>query len=78
MLLGTRVVRGPDWNLTNDEGDGGEGFVGTVVGIGGKSCSLPERWVSIQWDSGMRQMHRVGHDRAHDLRVLDSAPTGKT
>jgi hypothetical protein len=30
-LVGLRVVRGPDWEW--DTQDGGEGFVGTVVGI---------------------------------------------
>ena len=35
QLIGLRVVRGPDWDC--DTQDGGEGFVGTVVGVVGNA-----------------------------------------
>ena len=77
MEVGLRVVRGPDWMLDDVESDGGEGFVGTVVEVGGKSSSLPENLVWVQWDLGIRHDHRAGYYGAYDLCVLDSAPIGK-
>ena len=76
MEAGSRVVRGPDWTL-DSESDGGEGFVGTVVEVGGKSSTLPENLVWVQWDSGIRHDHRAGYYGAYDLYVLDIAPIGK-
>ena len=76
-VVGLRVVRGPDWNITDEESDGGEGFVGTVVKVSDKSSSLPEKVVLVQWDCGIRRDHRVGHHDSYDLCVIDSAPTGK-
>ena len=77
MEVGTRVVRGPDWDVNANE-DGGEGFVGTVVEVGGKSSSLPENLVWVQWDSGTRHHHRAGYYGGYDLCVLDSASTGRS
>ena len=48
-LLGTRVVRGPDWKWENQ--DGGEGSVGTVVQIGQEKKSPVT--AQIVWSSGM-------------------------
>ena len=67
---GLRVVCGPNWNV--DESDGKEGFVGTVVELG-----VPENMALVQWDIGLCQLHRAGHDGASDLCVLDSSPVGK-
>jgi len=66
---GLRVVCGPNWNV--DESDGKEGFVGTVVELG-----VPENMALVQWDIGLCQLHRAGHDGASDLCVLDSSPVG--
>ena len=70
MALGLRVVRGPDWK-GGDE-DGGEGFVGTVVGLeeGGGM-------VSVQWDMGQRNTYHCGRDNKFHLRILDSGPSGE-
>ena len=76
MNLGFRVVRGPDRNLTDEERDGGEGCVGTVVELGGNSSRLPEKLVWVQWDTGGRHDYRAGYHEAYDLCVLDSAPAG--
>lgn len=67
---GLRVVCGPSWNV--DESDGKEGFVGTVVELG-----VPENMALVQWDMGVCQLYRAGHDGAFDLCVLDSSPVGK-
>ena len=74
-LLGTRVVRGPDWKWENQ--DGGEGSVGTVVQIGQEKKSpvtAPIVWV--QWDAGNKANYRAEVNGQHDLRVLDSTNGG--
>ena len=76
-VVGLRVVRGPDWDFVDEESDGGEGFTGTVVEVGGWSPRLREKLVSVQWDMGIRQEYRVGNDGAYKLLVIDSAPAGK-
>ena len=70
-----RVVRGPDWEWGDQ--DGGEGHVGTVVEVGEPSVSDGGRAVVVQWDCGERCKYRCGLEGKYDLRVLDSAPTGK-
>ena len=79
VLVGTRVVRGPDW--TWGEQDGGEGHVGTVAEVlkGGEvnqGCSGP-CVVTVQWDCGNRCRYRCGVGDRYDLRVIDSAPAGE-
>ena len=71
VVLGVRVVRGPDWEWGDQ--DGGEGFVGTVAGLeeGGDQ-------VVVQWDMGQRYRLRCGCAGKHDLRILDSGPAGNT
>ena len=79
VLVGTRVVRGPNW--TWGEQDGGEGHVGTVAEVlkGGEvnqGCSGP-CVVTVQWDCGNRCRYRCGVGDRYDLRVIDSAPAGE-
>ena len=69
-LKGLRVVRGPNWSWGNQ--DGGEGHVGTVVEV-----EQNGRSVMVQWDCGNRYRYRCGEEGKCDLRVFDSAPTGK-
>ena len=66
--VGARVVRGPDWKWGKQ--DGGEGHVGTV-----RSFESPEE-VVVVWDNGTAANYRCSG--AYDLRILDSAPTGKS
>ena len=65
--VGSRVVRGPDWKWGKQ--DGGEGHVGTV-----RNFESPEE-VVVVWDNGTAANYRCAG--AYDLRILDSAPTGK-
>ena len=65
-LVGTRVVRGPDWKWGGQ--DGGEGHLGTLR----RSKSGKE--VIVVWDNGTAANYRC-HDN-HDLRILDSGPAG--
>ena len=85
--MGTRVVRGPDWNWR--EQDGGEGHLGTVAEVqvpdqadgdgekkpveGGRAPCV----VTVQWDCGGRCRYRCGLGGKYDLRVFDSGPAGK-
>ena len=70
-----RVVRGPDWEWSNQ--DGGEGSVGTVVQIGSDTKSaITEPIVLVQWDCGRKATYRAGMDGKYDLRILDTANGG--
>ena len=71
--VGVRVVRGPDWEW--GDLDGGEGHVGTVAEV--EESMNGGRPVIVQWDSGNRCRYRCGVGGKCDLRILDSAPTGK-
>lgn len=73
VLVGLRVVRGPDWD--RGEQDGGEGHVGTVVEVE-EPNSVGGRTVTVEWDRGERYRYRCGLEGKYDLRILDSAPTG--
>ena len=77
LLPGLRVVRGPDWEWGDQ--DGGEGHVGTVVEVGEPPVSDGGRAVVVQWDCGAERPcnYRCGLERKYDLRVFDSAPTGR-
>lgn len=75
-LLGTRVVRGRDWEWDNQ--DGGEGCVGTVVQIGQDDKSpFTAQLVWIQWDCGTKANYRAGFDGKHDLRVFETRNQGE-
>ena len=66
-LIGSRVIRGPDWKWKNQ--DGGEGHCGTVRAFEGT------RDVVVIWDNGTSANYRCAG--AFDLRIWDSSPTGK-
>ncbi|KAK3599547.1 hypothetical protein CHS0354_035781 [Potamilus streckersoni] len=68
MVVGIRVVRGPDWNYGNN--DGGINHVGTVAAIRGVNS------VSVLWDSGNETLCRVGEGGKHDILVFDNATIG--
>ena len=75
VKVGLRVVRGGDWQWGNQ--DGGEGFVGTVVEVGGQSGSRnPDKTVVVVWDTGVCAKYRAGYDGKDDLLVLNNAPAG--
>ena len=77
---GLRVVRGSDWKW--DDQDGGEGCLGTVSeapipSSSGSGTVSSDGVVVVQWDAGNRCNYRCGIEGKYDLRVYDSAPTGK-
>ncbi|CAC5356683.1 MIB [Mytilus coruscus] len=56
IKLGTRVIRGPDWNHKYE--DNGEGFIGTIVAF-----DLPERRINVTWNSGRSGKYRADPGR---------------
>ncbi len=71
VVVGLRVVRGPDWKW--GEQDGGEGHLGTVAEMEAEGSS-----VVVQWDCGFRCRYRCGGQEGRfDLRVYDTAPAGE-
>ena len=73
ISVGLRVVRGPDWKWGDQ--DGGEGCLGTVIESGDETAY--GQVVVVLWDNGMRANYRCGVDGSYDLKVYDSAPTGR-
>ena len=78
IVLGLRVVRGPDWKWGDQ--DGGEGQVGTVAevetvdeSVDGKTLA---RAVVVQWDGGNRCNYRCGLEGKYDLRIFDNGTAG--
>ncbi|VDI44718.1 Hypothetical predicted protein [Mytilus galloprovincialis] len=69
IKLGTRVIRGPDWNHKYE--DNGEGFLGTIVAF-----DLAERRVKVIWDTGRSGQYRADTGQ-YDLRIFDNSPTGE-
>uniref|UniRef100_A0A2C9JT16 RING-type E3 ubiquitin transferase n=1 Tax=Biomphalaria glabrata TaxID=6526 RepID=A0A2C9JT16_BIOGL len=76
LKSGIRVVRGPDW--TDNDTDGGEGFVGTVCEIGKVDPQKKERaqQVNVIWDIGTIKKYEIGASKKFPLCLLDSAPSG--
>ena len=80
VQIGVRVVRGPDWSW--EDQDGGEGSVGTLVGV---KEFVPEEeetfpsgtTVKVCWDISVLSNYRCGFDEKYDLRVFDNAQAGK-
>lgn len=66
MRVGSRVVRGPDWEWDNQ--DGGAGVEGRVLVV------RADGWVSVRWPSGEDNMYRMGVLGKYDLRVVAGRP----
>jgi hypothetical protein len=59
MKIGQRVVRGADWEWSDQ--DGGAGSEGTCID-GGKGG-----WTKVKWDNGGSGSYKNGFDDAYDL-----------
>lgn len=79
MLLGSRVVRGPDWKTRKNHDSIKIGFVGTIINLHHfqDGRPLPKETVLVHWDTGEQTCCRAGQDGYYDLRIFDSAPAGK-
>lgn len=69
MKCGMRVVRGPDWKWSNQ--DGGQCHLGTVIGV-----SRVNTTCMVQWDVGTVTECRAGGEGLADLRIFDNGQTG--
>ncbi|MFH4979391.1 hypothetical protein AB6A40_006100 [Gnathostoma spinigerum] len=58
--IGSRVLRGPDWNWTNQR----NGIEGTVV------SAVERGWVDVQWDDKTRTPCRYGAEGKFDIEVI--------
>ena len=74
VQTGLRVIRGPDWEWSDQ--DGGEGHVGTVEEVGDHDSANALRSAIVQWDCGGTSKYRCGLEGKYDLRVVDSGPAG--
>ena len=75
MVLGSRVVRGPDWQWGDE--DGGEGCVGTITST--KYDDKKDQAVlKVRWDHGQEQkFYIVGAGECYELRIFDSSTSGE-
>ncbi len=72
---GLRVVRGPDWKWSDQ--DGGQGCVGTLVSV--TKDKVEDGYAAVvQWDAGNRCNYRCGLDGKYDLRIYDSVQIGES
>ena len=62
LAVGMKVVRGPGWKYSNE--DGGEGTIGEVVKI------LKDSKVNVTWPNGNTLDYRWGKSNAFDLKVV--------
>ena len=74
LFPGARVTRGVDWQW--DDQDGGRGRKGKLTSGEDWSASSPRSAASIVWDSGLRNMYRVGYDGMMDLKMISEGKGG--
>ena len=72
ILIGDRVVRGPDWKWQDQ--DGGRGLEGSVRGLRQWHPQDPSNQtteVVVLWDHGLYGNYRCGYKGAYDVKVID-------
>ncbi|XP_023216677.1 E3 ubiquitin-protein ligase HECTD1-like [Centruroides sculpturatus] len=61
MIVGARVIRGPDWKWRDQDGNpAGEG---TITG------ELHNGWIDVTWDHGGSNSYRMGAEGKYDLKL---------
>ena len=74
LFPGGRVVRGFDWQW--EDQDGGKGRKGKLTEIQAWNAQKPRSAAYVLWDSGDRNLYRIGFDGMSDLKcVTDSKGT---
>ena len=66
MVVGAKVVRGPDWKW--GEQDGGSGKHGVVTKV------QSDGWVGVQWENGRNNNYRWGAGSSYDLKFVVLPP----
>lgn len=67
IFPGARVIRGVDWQW--EDQDGGNGRRGKVTEIQDWSAASPRSAAYIIWDTGAKNLYRVGFEGQADLKV---------
>ncbi|ESO07042.1 hypothetical protein HELRODRAFT_191290 [Helobdella robusta] len=68
---GARVVRGVDWQW--EEQDGGAGRRGKVSDVQDWNNSCPRSAAYVLWDTGTKNLYRVGFEGMSDLKAVSDA-----
>ncbi|RWS30867.1 E3 ubiquitin-protein ligase HECTD1-like isoform X10 [Leptotrombidium deliense] len=63
MVVGSRVMRGPDWKWRDQ--DGNPPVEGTVTG------ELHNGWIDVTWDHGGSNSYRMGAEGKYDIKLCD-------
>jgi hypothetical protein len=71
LFPSARVVRGVDWQW--EDQDGGNGKRGKLVELQDWSSSCPRSASYVVWDSGAKNLYRVGFEGMADLKVVSDA-----
>lgn len=74
IFLGARVIRGVDWSW--EDQDGGNGRRGKVTEIQDWSSSSPRSAAYVMWDTGAKNLYRVGFEGMADLKGVSDAKGG--
>ena len=74
IFPGARVIRGVDWSW--EDQDGGNGRRGKVTEIQDWSSSSPRSAAYIMWDTGAKNLYRVGFEGMADLKAVSDAKGG--
>lgn len=74
LYPGARVVRGVDWQW--DDQDGGNGRRGKITEIQDWSAVSPRSAGYVSWDSGAKNLYRVGFEGMSDLKAISEAKGG--
>lgn len=74
IFPGARVIRGVDWSW--EDQDGGNGRRGKVTEIQDWSSSSPRSAAYVMWDTGTKNLYRVGFEGMADLKAVSDAKGG--
>ncbi|CAG7731706.1 unnamed protein product [Allacma fusca] len=74
LYPGARVVRGVDWQW--EDQDGGNGRRGKLTEIQDWSAASPRSAAYVIWDTGAKNLYRVGFEGMADLKVVNDAKGG--
>ncbi|XP_015108850.1 E3 ubiquitin-protein ligase MIB2 [Diachasma alloeum] len=74
IFIGAKVVRGPDWEWSNQ--DGGPGKTGRVMDIRGWDNESSRSVATVTWTSGSTNVYRLGYKGCVDLCYIEEARCG--